>query len=532
MDLVIFLTVSMLSLSALQIALLLVHRASHAWSLLFVNALVLAIGGGAMLVVPQWSAVITAAVFVPFVLAPAVLGHMAQRRITMSRPRAAARFAAITAALHPSANNRFMAALYQALALEDFDQTVARLKQLKSRVSPPQQQVVEALLAVRQANWQGLIDQAAQPPGPARGLKAIVIRALGETGAYESMVRAFGESKADLIGGDYNFAQLFVLAFTGRTIAVDNILDNQLAAMGPEAKDYWRGVAQMNATDGPDRSMARLRELSHTATTDQTRRASRRHVEMLAAPYTELSLSPGAVATVTEIERRLAADAPMTRLKLANLVATLTLMAILSGVFVLEIAIGGSEDLRTLVRLGALWPPIVIDGGEWWRLLTSVFLHAGWVHFLANLFVLFVLGRFIEAAMGRLWIVAGFLLGGVVSSAAVLAAMHWGLTGYAILVGASGGIFALFGIEVARQIMNWRQTRDILDARRVALLAAVMVIQFVIDISLPEISLTAHLSGFATGLVLAFAFWRTNRPGRPERAARPWVVSPHRSDDR
>jgi len=63
-------------------------------------------------------------------------------------------------------------------------------------------------------------------------------------------------------------------------------------------------------------------------------------------------------------------------------------------------------------------------------------------------------------------------------------------------------------MEVARQILTWRHTRDILDARRVGLLAAVMVIQFVIDVSLPEISLTAHLSGFATGLAMGMVIGR------------------------
>jgi len=198
----------------------------------------------------------------------------------------------------------------------------------------------------------------------------------------------------------------------------------------------------------------------------------------------------------------------MARFRIKNMAATIAVMALLSAVFVVEIISGGSENALTLVKLGALWPPAVIGGGEWWRLFTCILLHAGWLHFTANMFVLFLLGRFVEVALGRLWLVAGFIVGGITSSAAVLAAMVWGWTDSGILIGASGGIFALFGMEVARQILTWRHTRDILDARRVGLLAAVMVIQFVIDVSLPEISLTAHLSGFATGLAMGMVIGR------------------------
>jgi membrane associated rhomboid family serine protease len=122
------------------------------------------------------------------------------------------------------------------------------------------------------------------------------------------------------------------------------------------------------------------------------------------------------------------------------------------------------------------------------------------------MFVLFVLGRIVESSLGGIRLIAGFFIGGVLSSAAVLAAMEWGWTDQAVLIGASGGIFALFGIEVATQVSAWLRTRDILDWQRVILLAIIMVMQLVVDLTMPEISLTAHLSGFAIGLLLGAVF--------------------------
>lgn len=507
MDIVIFLTISMLSLSALQIALLAVHKVGQAWPWLCVNLLVLVAGGIALMAAPQWSAAVSGAIFVPFVLVPAIAGHLAQRNMAMNRHRRAARYAGLTAALHPSAANRLLATLYRALAAESYDRTRAILEETATRLPPQQRQVIEALLAARRCDWEGVLEIAGGSAATTRGLKAIAIRALGETGQLSAMIAAFEADKADLVGYDLLFCQLFVLAFAGRVGAVQRLLGNQLNSVAPDTKTYWLGVAEMNATDGTPRSLARLDDLSGTGQSEPTRRASRRHVEA-PAPHDPALLSFGARSVVAAVERRLDHEAPMTRFRVKDVAATIAIMVLLSAVFALEIVSGGSENARTLVKLGALWPPAVIDGGEWWRLFTCVLLHAGWLHFGANMFVLFLLGRFVEVALGRLWLVAGFIVGGIASSAAVLAAMVWGVTAAGILIGASGGIFALFGIEVARQILTWRRTRDILDARRVGLLAAVMVIQFVIDVSLPEISLTAHLSGFATGLLMGLAIGR------------------------
>lgn len=495
----------MLALAALQIVIVLLHRPGHQWLWIAVNLAVLAAGGLTLAFAPAWSLLAVSLVFFPFVLAPAVLGHLAQRRANMNRPEAAAAYAMWAARLHPSSSGRFLAQLYRALALPDQSATIAALERLKVAAAPRHRAVIATLVAIRRNDWAHALEASQEAVATDKSLRSTQIRALGETGNLDEMIRTFASHKSDLVGSDMLFTQLFVMALTGRVRAVRELLENQLSALHDETKTYWRAIAEHYATDGTIRSPAALERLAGDAERPSTRMACERHLS--SSPVTTaLGISAKAWEQVEALEQRVVADAPRSRLLLRNMLATLSLMTLLSVMFAVENWYGSSEDTQTLVELGALWPPYVIQYGEWWRLVTAILLHAGWLHFAANMFVLFVLGRIVEATLGPLRTVAGFFVGGTASSAAVLAAMEWGYTEQAILIGASGGIFALFGIEVAMQLARWRRSRDILDRRRVILLAVVMLMQIVIDISMPEISMTAHLSGFAAGLLIGTLF--------------------------
>ncbi|MET7418086.1 rhomboid family intramembrane serine protease [Dactylosporangium sp. NPDC005555] len=129
-------------------------------------------------------------------------------------------------------------------------------------------------------------------------------------------------------------------------------------------------------------------------------------------------------------------------------------------------------------------------GGEYYRLFTSMFLHYGVFHLLMNMWALWVLGRPLEAALGRarflgLYMVAG--LGG--SVATFLLASPESLT-----AGASGAIYGLFGAL----IVVLRKMR-----RSIAGVVPVLVINLVLTFSVPGISITGHLGGLVTGALVA-----------------------------
>src|SRR5262249_31184537 len=80
--------------------------------------------------------------------------------------------------------------------------------------------------------------------------------------------------------------------------------------------------------------------------------------------------------------------------------------------FAAEASLGGVENLDTLYRLGAVFPPAVW-AGEWWRYIAALFLHFGWPHLAMNMAALWLLGPFMEFALGFWRYLLVYLLAGI-----------------------------------------------------------------------------------------------------------------------
>ena len=130
--------------------------------------------------------------------------------------------------------------------------------------------------------------------------------------------------------------------------------------------------------------------------------------------------------------------------------------------------------------------------GEWYRLLTSAFLHENLLHLLLNMYALWLFGPPLEAAFGRTRFAATYLLGGVTGAAASYA--FGSLAGASL--GASGAIFALFAAHI---VVNRRLGRE--NSGLWALLAINVVFGFVVA----GIDWRAHAGGFVGGLLAAAA---------------------------
>lgn len=126
---------------------------------------------------------------------------------------------------------------------------------------------------------------------------------------------------------------------------------------------------------------------------------------------------------------------------------TLAILAVLAAVFAAEIVfgIGPWTDLlqpsiSTLVGFGGLSPPLVLQDGEWYRLLAAPFLHGDLGHIAMNGIALFLAGRALETLIGRAWLGATYAISGLCGSLLSLV-----LTPDAVVsVGASGAIMGLF----------------------------------------------------------------------------------------
>lgn len=144
-----------------------------------------------------------------------------------------------------------------------------------------------------------------------------------------------------------------------------------------------------------------------------------------------------------------------------------------------------------------LWPPGVAEG-QWYRLVTSAFLHYGLVHIVFNMWALWVVGPQLEQWLGRLRFGVLYGLSGL--GGAVLVYLLSPLN--SATAGASGAIFGLFGAT----FVLFRRLR--VDARGiVALIVINLVITFVVPaISSQSISWQGHVGGLITGTLVAAVF--------------------------
>ena len=151
-------------------------------------------------------------------------------------------------------------------------------------------------------------------------------------------------------------------------------------------------------------------------------------------------------------------------------------------------------DLFTVYRYGASHGWLAAHDGEWWRLVTGIFLHGGLIHFGFNTYVLMQLGPLVESEYGteRFWVI--YLTSGLVGNLAVAL-----LQPRVPVVGASGAIVGLVGLLIAYGSRIGTVGGQAL--RRTMIRYAI----FILIISLlPGISLLAHAGGFVAGLVLGW----------------------------
>jgi len=196
--------------------------------------------------------------------------------------------------------------------------------------------------------------------------------------------------------------------------------------------------------------------------------------------------------------------------------ATAVLIGLNVGVFLLQMLLGGGanglDGEGALLRDAALCtnavgsgglcgpPPIDSAGGEWYRILSSGFLHGDLIHLALNMFVLFILGRMLEPGIGSARFVAIYavsLVGG--SLGAVLLTDPFVNT-----VGASGAIYGLFGATLL--IARDRGLDQI-----VSQLGLWLVILLVFTFTREGISIGGHLGGLAAGGLAAWIVLQMER---------------------
>jgi membrane associated rhomboid family serine protease len=179
--------------------------------------------------------------------------------------------------------------------------------------------------------------------------------------------------------------------------------------------------------------------------------------------------------------------------------AVLVLILVNVLVFLFEISAGDSSNPELLHRIGALEPDAVVMLGEYWRLLTALFLHDGFLHLGFNLFALYVLGPPLERSIGTIRFLVCYLVSGLAASAGVVALNEAGLVRVAQVIGASGCIMGVVGAWAGFLL---RHHHAPFAKHRLANIGLIVAIQIAFDLSTPQISMTAHMCGLVAGFFL------------------------------
>ena len=173
---------------------------------------------------------------------------------------------------------------------------------------------------------------------------------------------------------------------------------------------------------------------------------------------------------------------------------------------------GSSLDSEHMIRMGAMYEPAFVEGQEYYRIITSFFLHFGAEHLVNNMISLIVLGFALEHAIGKGWFGLIYLGAGLFSGA-VSVWYHISEGLQVVSCGASGAIYGLMGALLALLLIyNRRNLR-----REIPRFSLYILISLYSGAQDPGIDNAAHVGGFVGGFILCIIMCIVKRFQRKER---------------
>ncbi|HWO25069.1 MAG TPA: rhomboid family intramembrane serine protease [Kofleriaceae bacterium] len=326
-------------------------------------------------------------------------------------------------------------------------------------------------------------------------------------------------------------ARVMFLALAGRTRSVKVLVEPRRARhMSAAARTYWVAVAHEHEGDreaataayarARARTRGRPRELIDEALARLGRAPAPRAATDAApdaAPTGEVAgaarLSPVASEVVARVEAApLPAPVRIQRPRRAWAAVTLT-GSLLAVAGLIAVAVGPSSDFGVLVRAGAMVRSLV-ESGEWWRLVSCVFVHVGTIHLLFNAVGSYFLGRITEELFGGARTVALFGASGIAGACASYLAAPAGVS-----AGASGAVLGLLGAVFIELTLNRERYRAAWKRGLWGGIVVVTLSQVGIGFFYPIMDQWAHGAGLVTGVVLGAALSPHTRWGALARHA-------------
>lgn len=167
---------------------------------------------------------------------------------------------------------------------------------------------------------------------------------------------------------------------------------------------------------------------------------------------------------------------------------------------------GNTQNTRYLLRHGALNVELILEQGEYYRLFTSMFMHAGFYHLFNNMLVLWYIGDNLERAVGHVRYFIMYLLGGLLANLAAFGYYYLARINVCC-VGASGAVFSVVGALFYIVIVNRGRLEDLTAVK----LGGYIFFSICLGIQSVTTSNSAHIGGLAGGIILAAIIYGRRR---------------------
>lgn len=476
--------------------------------------------------------VIAWTLFAVFVVLPAALMSLAAEKELQGRWASAGRLSNLAGRLAWGRLGRLYRRYGNALGLIARGHTEEALALIEDLAGQPMPVAVsgavrtwELLLLVTLRQWEraqafyenvhewGTLGQMAQA-------RLLAVRAMAETGQIDRALRSlqFVALSPRTVGAKQMqlwAARVAVAALAGDTAGLEELLQRREYARRSRRfkrfAAYWRGRCALIRGERAEaiRQLTRALQLTPLrdrlwcdAIADHLRRAESEELPAWCAAK-EPAYAHGQELLQRAEEETAAWRALMHVGRPAR--ATLALLLVLAVVYLVGDLSMNGELQEKFWLLGGNSAETVKDG-EWWRVFTTLFLHANLLHLGMNGAGLWLFGSAVEKTMGWWRFLLIFLLAGALGNLASAFVVRYG-----VAVGASGGIFGVIG---AFAVAVWGLRSPMYHAlrRRLLLVLALMVtVDFSIGWLEPQIDNLAHVGGFVAGILIAAVLYPRNK---------------------
>lgn len=182
---------------------------------------------------------------------------------------------------------------------------------------------------------------------------------------------------------------------------------------------------------------------------------------------------------------------------------TTSLIIINAAVFLILTIFGDTEDGLYMMQHGAMYTPAIIQGHEYYRLFTCLFLHFGIDHLLNNMVILGALGWNLELEIGKVRFLIIYFVSGIAGN--ILSLRFDMMTGREVVsAGASGAVFGLMGALLYVVIAN-RGGLGRLSGRGMLIM---VILSLYFGLTSSGVDNTAHIGGLVSGFVMAVILYR------------------------